>query len=93
MLAKLSRYTVVIPGPGVYAGTQMTPASSLWAQLWLVLPSLARQSINRFSSEELEQATSSITIGKPVPWPNPALLTLVAAVYVFNGQTNYNLKI
>ena len=58
----------------------MTPASSLWAQSWLVLPSLAPQSINRFSSEEPEQVTSSITIGKPVPWPKPALSTGVAAV-------------
>jgi hypothetical protein len=54
----------------------MTPASSLWTQLWLPI-GLARQSIKRDSLPV--QATLSSSTG-PVPWPYPALVIVVAAV-------------
>ena len=68
-----------LPGPGMKRGAHMTPASSLWLQLWVPI-GLARQSIKRDSLPL--QATLSSSTG-PVPWPYPALVIGVAAVMYY----------
>ena len=66
----------------------MTPASSLWLQLWVPI-GLARQSIKRDSLPL--QATLSSSTG-PVPWPYPALVIGVAAVMYYTKQNNSSNK-
>ena len=72
--------------PAFWTDVHCTPASSLCAQLWLIVNVQFMRTVS-----DPVQRTSSMTIG-PLPWPNRAKLTAVAVCVrteiMYNNNNN-----